>query len=455
MQRIIVVGLGCLLIFATDFLILKTQSIAEQIGHGLLGETWYRIEMDSQHVGFMHNNAYRDAQGRWHFATTTHFRLDQENSTTINKHLVFAARQQNPLHTAQYQHKRNGQTANTVVSQTPTGYKATLNRQAHESTVDLDWQFGLNDYVGLEAWLATQHPKARAEKLAPSADFEKLRITQRGYRVVELNQQGYLIENNAPLAANRIQLDHQFRPAKLFMAGTFNFVATDEADAIALGQLRGKTDYLFPLDQRLTDHTQLETLQIKLKSQVEVGLPSKLTLQAGALSQPGAAEKYVGEELRYPLTLPVIQSLVQSQLRKSDQPSMSNLAYGLVDLAHQQLLYTENRPAGSVSSALQSGRGECTDFADLYTTLARAAKLPARTVYGLVYKDSTKPGFVFHAWNEVYFDDSWHSVDPTWNQTTVDATHLPLTDAQAGAIMLAQSNSGVRFELIRTRYFDS
>ncbi len=68
----------------------------------------------------------------------------------------------------------------------------------------------------------------------------------------------------------------------------------------------------------------------------------------------------------------------------------------------------------------------CTDFTDLFITLARAAGIPAREIQGFAY--STDPrlqplslaGDVLHSWAQ-YWDPTrrvWASVDPTWGQTT-------------------------------------
>jgi len=79
---------------------------------------------------------------------------------------------------------------------------------------------------------------------------------------------------------------------------------------------------------------------------------------------------------------------------------------------------------------LDRGYGECTDFADLFTALARASGLSARTVVGLAYQDTEPYGFAFHAWNEARVDGEWQVIDPTWNQRFADATHLALSDQE-------------------------
>ena len=60
---------------------------------------------------------------------------------------------------------------------------------------------------------------------------------------------------------------------------------------------------------------------------------------------------------------------------------------------------------------------------------------------------------MFHAWNEIYTDGQWQAVDPTWNQTTVDATHIPLSDTQAAMMMLANNTGEISFSVLATEYF--
>ena len=422
-----------------------------KIANGMLGETWYRIQLSADHVGFMYNRAFTDTLGRWHFTTTTHFQLQDNAPNTISKHLVFDAHPPYPLLQASYKNRQDDRQYTTEVEQSDKGYVARLDRTGTGNQVELDWQFDLATFVGFEHWLATTQPQANAEQVVKSPDFERLRITQRSYRVVEANEQGYLVETNAPFSATQTQLDQQFRPIRLNMAGIFDVTATNEADAIALKQLKVKTNYLFTVDQRLNDHTALAGLHLRLHSAPEFDLPEELHLSANPVVTNGDGGEHTGEEMRYPITHPSIQTLVQQSLANPAKAG-SKIAQ-LVETANQQLRYAEDNPAGSVLAALKKGQGECTDYADLFTTLARAAGYPARNIYGLAYKDGPTPAFMFHAWNEVYTEGRWQAVDPTWNQTTVDATHIPLTDAQAAIMMLANNTSEVSFSVLGTQYF--
>ena len=93
--------------------------------------------------------------------------------------------------------------------------------------------------------------------------------------------------------------------------------------------------------------------------------------------------------------------------------------------------------------------GDCTEFADLYTTLARAVGLPSRTVVGLAYQASAGT-FALHAWNEVAIDGHWRGVDPTWGRTRLAATYFALPVDNALAVIADLPH--VSFRIVETRY---
>jgi transglutaminase-like putative cysteine protease len=105
-----------------------------------------------------------------------------------------------------------------------------------------------------------------------------------------------------------------------------------------------------------------------------------------------------------------------------------------------------------VLALLEHPVGDCTEFADLFTTLARALEIPARTVFGMAYANDGEPAFAFHAWNEVLVDGNWQAVDPTWNQVRVDATHIPLPGSGA-TLKLITGAPDLRFSVEEVEYF--
>jgi transglutaminase-like putative cysteine protease len=77
-----------------------------------------------------------------------------------------------------------------------------------------------------------------------------------------------------------------------------------------------------------------------------------------------------------------------------------------------------------IPSALQTLevlRGDCNEHTVLYVAMARAVGLPARTAAGLVH---VRGRFYYHAWPEVWLNESWVAVDPTLGQYPADASHI-------------------------------
>lgn len=79
---------------------------------------------------------------------------------------------------------------------------------------------------------------------------------------------------------------------------------------------------------------------------------------------------------------------------------------------------------GSAVESFKSRSGNCQTHTRLYTALARAAGIPTRFVSGLVYQE--KLGFLYHSWAESLVNGVWLPVDPTFNQTPADPTHIKL-----------------------------
>jgi hypothetical protein len=70
--------------------------------------------------------------------------------------------------------------------------------------------------------------------------------------------------------------------------------------------------------------------------------------------------------------------------------------------------------------------GDCTEHSVLAAAMCRSVGIPARVAIGLIYVDK-QDGFGFHMWNEVYINQRWVALDPSWDQSTVDAVHIKLS----------------------------
>ncbi len=63
-----------------------------------------------------------------------------------------------------------------------------------------------------------------------------------------------------------------------------------------------------------------------------------------------------------------------------------------------------------IDAVLEAGKGICYDYAVLFAAMLRSQGIPAKLVKG--YRADMKN---YHAWNEVYIDDSWQVIDTTYS----------------------------------------
>jgi hypothetical protein len=88
---------------------------------------------------------------------------------------------------------------------------------------------------------------------------------------------------------------------------------------------------------------------------------------------------------------------------------------------------------GSALEALQSRRGDCTEYAVLLAALGRAQGVPTRVVSGLVYArhfEGQRHVFVPHVWVHAWTGTSWRSFDAALGQ--FDSTHLAFAVSDDG-----------------------
>lgn len=100
---------------------------------------------------------------------------------------------------------------------------------------------------------------------------------------------------------------------------------------------------------------------------------------------------------------------------------------------------------------LEVRRGDCTEHALMFVTLARALGLPAREVDGYVHGGDRPPKFGLHRWVEVDLDGHWHSMDPSWSEVELNATHIRLGVSDGVTDWLPLS-VGVKFKVEEIRY---
>jgi hypothetical protein len=86
-------------------------------------------------------------------------------------------------------------------------------------------------------------------------------------------------------------------------------------------------------------------------------------------------------------------------------------------------------PASEVALNLT---GDCTEHSVLAAAMSRAVGIPSRVAVGLIYVDNERfptKGFGFHMWHEVYVNNRWVALDSSFDQSSVDATHIKLSES--------------------------
>jgi transglutaminase-like putative cysteine protease len=81
----------------------------------------------------------------------------------------------------------------------------------------------------------------------------------------------------------------------------------------------------------------------------------------------------------------------------------------------------------AASEVARNLSGDCTEHSVLAAAMCRAVGIPSRVVVGLVYVEGLE-GFGYHMWDEVFVNNRWVAIDPSFEQTTVDAVHIKLSD---------------------------
>lgn len=117
----------------------------------------------------------------------------------------------------------------------------------------------------------------------------------------------------------------------------------------------------------------------------------------------------------------------------------------------REVRYAPNGMWAPAGAAVASGRGDCTEMAELFVQLARSEGVSAEVITGAVYIEQ-RQAWVPHAWAMVRlpgFGQLW--VDPALQQPVADAARIALTQGSPdGWAMLALAQA--RIDVHQVRY---
>jgi transglutaminase-like putative cysteine protease len=85
------------------------------------------------------------------------------------------------------------------------------------------------------------------------------------------------------------------------------------------------------------------------------------------------------------------------------------------NITYDTAAYYNGTPGmNTASEVIQAKKGTCRDYSFAFASLARAAGVPTRVVYGDAWNNALQT-YEKHAWNEALVDGKWISIDTTWD----------------------------------------
>ncbi|MEA3409658.1 MAG: transglutaminase domain-containing protein, partial [Candidatus Eisenbacteria bacterium] len=94
----------------------------------------------------------------------------------------------------------------------------------------------------------------------------------------------------------------------------------------------------------------------------------------------------------------------------------------------------------SAREVLESTSGDCSEHAVLLATMARSVAIPSKVVSGVVHTDGE---FAYHMWVEVWTGETWHALDATIGDGSVDAAHIKLAESAIPGGRVAELSLGL------------
>ncbi|HWB79044.1 MAG TPA: transglutaminase family protein [Nannocystaceae bacterium] len=226
--------------------------------------------------------------------------------------------------------------------------------------------------------------------------------------------------------------------------------ARDDTNAILLPRnlqskdLGGELTYVLDVVDPESFVQRVLAVSPRITARVEGGKRVRVTVRA----QPSAGDRPLSADQTrrmlaatrdYPASAEKIRELVPVIVGKQKDPD--KIAAAIVAWVHQRIRYeiTPRRVDGA--KVLESGRGDCSEYATLTVTLLRAAGVPAEERSGMM---ASGGDMVAHAWVAYHDGKRWHEVDPTAGTTSVTAGHIEMSvvdllalDAVGGLTLVA------------------
>lgn len=269
---------------------------------------------------------------------------------------------------------------------------------------------------------------------------QKYKLTKNGHsgKEIQWNQNSPIINGNAVWMTNEEGIVVSRK-----LSDQFSYKLMDENSAKTQNFMAPLNQHQFvPVDKPLGDFRNIKSIELALSgsgSGVITKAPSDSFLQF----EDNKVEKVSIEDdinklskMEYLIIKQLLQDHISSEL--SEEKKVSELVHFVSDYVEN----STNLHQPSLTEILKDPRGDCTEHSLLFITMAREMGLQARMVNGLIYLGDKQQKYQAHVWAEVKWNNQWHSVDPTWDRTELDARYIRfnMKNAATYVSLLATSN---------------
>jgi len=424
----------------------------------LVGDWWYGVYTEGKKIGWAHIVYAREGTT---FASrmTMHFELvamgesvvmDMEEEERYDAAPPFA------LQSITERGAQGGDREERKATRTPDGglsVVTTNGEDVHTQTIP-PFTYGLEQDLASDLWIRRGPKKGEALSYT-SFELDEAGTTNQKGTVLEVEERlldgvkarlfHVALEDEREGPQGTIVADERGVPVSAEVGGMFTLKREPEEIS---KKLEASGDLFLSgvagIDAPLGETSALKSLELRVEGKAAGELfsgPQQLVSK-----EPGAG----GEVVRLALgaSAPRVEATADEVARASrattdvpsDHPEVQRLAKEAVagattpaekveKLVHFVASYVEDAygaNALSVLDVIRRRKGDCTEHAQLFTALARAAGIPARDAGGLMYMGDETKAFGGHAWNEVVLDGAWVPVDATFDQVRADPAHVRL-----------------------------
>jgi len=121
---------------------------------------------------------------------------------------------------------------------------------------------------------------------------------------------------------------------------------------------------------------------------------------------------------------------------KTASKDINDLVYKIHHWVYNNIRYKDlEMQFGNVNEILNTKHGDCSEHAILSMALFRAAKIPSKLSYGVVFDNDF---FWNHLWIELFFDKKWIPLDPTKINSYIDTKYIKFGDISLNSISKAE-----------------